>query len=84
MKHSIVAIVMILMCCVFCSQSAYAMPGLTKDCPQCVGGRVRNWYGGVEACENCGGDGRVINWVGVVTVVGLGLAFLGKEYGSKK
>ena len=84
MKHSAIALLMILMCCIFCPQSSYAIPALTKDCPECVGGRVENWYGGYSPCENCGGDGRVTNWVGVGFAVFLGIAFVSKVFGGKQ
>ena len=79
MKHSVVMLALMAICCLG-AQSAYAsLPGLTKTCPECRGlGRFENWYGGLSPCENCGGDGKVCNWFGVITIAVLALATWGK------
>ena len=55
MKKSVVTLALMAACCLGL-QSAYALPAVTKRCPDCAGkGRVESWYGGYERCEKCGG-----------------------------
>lgn len=69
MKKSVVTLALMAACCLGL-QSAYALPSVTKRCPDCGGkGHVESWYGGYERCEKCGGDGKVCNWFGVVAMV---------------
>ena len=74
MKRSIATLALMAICCLG-TQSSYALPGLTKTCPECRGlGRFESWYGGPTRCENCGGDGKVCNWIGVIMVAGLAIS----------
>ena len=71
MKRSVAKLALVAICCLG-AQSSYAMPGLTKTCPECRGrGWLESWYGGQERCENCGGDGKVCNWFGVMFIAAL-------------
>ncbi len=79
MKRSAVTVALMVICCLV-AQSSYALPGLTKTCPECRGrGGSESWYGGQSRCENCGGDGKVCNWFGVITIAVLALATWGKS-----
>ncbi len=83
MKHSVVTLLLTAICCLG-AHSSYALPALTKRCPDCRGvGRFENWYGGQTRCENCGGDGKVCNWYGVVFLGGLALTALIRYVGGK-
>ena len=64
MKHSIVTLLLMMICCLG-AQSLYALPTKPfKKCPDCRGrGLVETWYGGIEKCDNCDGDGEVCDWV---------------------
>ena len=79
MKHSVVTLSLMAICCLG-AHSLYAFPGLTKTCPECRGrGGSESWYGGQSRCENCGGDGKVCNWFGVVLIAGLAISALCKK-----
>ena len=86
-KKSVVKVMLMAACCLG-SQSSYASPFDAfkgKKCPDCGGyGRVENWYGGIEICQKCGGDGKVYDPFRVAGAVLFVLVLLSRACGGKK